>query len=168
MALMFIAVYKCEVLCFSAQVGCGVGNTIFPLLAEFPQIFLHACDFSPRAVNLVKVRILELYRNLPFLWNPSLVDLWYNYDLWNLILVQIRFCLKSHDRTLLCWQAHQEYSEQRVNAFVCDVTAEDLSAFIAPSSVDVVTLVHVLNKLLFLLLLSYCWLEGLGGLEVKL
>jgi methyltransferase-like protein 6 len=106
MALMFIAVYKCEVLCFSAQVGCGVGNTIFPLLAEFPQIFLHACDFSPRAVNLVK--------------------------------------------------AHQEYSEQRVNAFVCDVTAEDLSAFIAPSSVDVVTLVRVLNKLLFLLLLSYC------------
>jgi methyltransferase-like protein 6 len=75
------------------EVGCGVGNTIFPLLAEFPQIFLHACDFSPRAVNLVK--------------------------------------------------AHQEYSEQRVNAFVCDVTAEDLSAFIAPSSVDVVTLVHL-------------------------
>jgi methyltransferase-like protein 6 len=95
MALMFIAVYKCEVLCFSAQVGCGVGNTIFPLLAEFPQIFLHACDFSPRAVNLVK--------------------------------------------------AHQEYSEQRVNAFVCDVTAEDLSAFIAPSSVDVVTLVFMLS-----------------------
>ncbi len=44
-----------------------MGNTIFPLLAEFPQIFLHACDFSPRAVNLVKVRILELYRNLRFL-----------------------------------------------------------------------------------------------------
>ncbi len=43
-----------------------------------------------------------------------------------------------------------------MNAFVCDVTAEDLSAFIAPSSVDVVTLVRVLNKLLFLLLLSYC------------
>ncbi|CAN5971889.1 unnamed protein product [Sphagnum jensenii] len=42
-------------------------------------------------------------------------------------------------------KAHQEYSEQRVNVFVCDVTAEDLSAFIAPSSVDVVTLVFMLS-----------------------
>jgi 2-polyprenyl-3-methyl-5-hydroxy-6-metoxy-1,4-benzoquinol methylase len=83
------------------EVGCGVGNTIFPLLAEFPQIFLHACDFSPRAVNLVKVCILELYRNLLYR-NPTLVDLCYDYDLWNLILVRIRFCLKSHDMTLLC------------------------------------------------------------------
>lgn len=38
------------------QVGCGAGNTIFPLLATYPDLFVHACDFSPRAVNLVKVR----------------------------------------------------------------------------------------------------------------
>lgn len=37
------------------QVGCGAGNTIFPLLATFPNIFIYACDFSPRAVDLVKV-----------------------------------------------------------------------------------------------------------------
>ncbi|KAL0394188.1 UNVERIFIED_CONTAM: Conserved oligomeric Golgi complex subunit [Sesamum latifolium] len=36
------------------SVGCGAGNTIFPLLATYPYIFIHACDFSPRAVNLVK------------------------------------------------------------------------------------------------------------------
>ena len=38
-----------------SQVGCGTGNTVFPLLAEYPDIFVHACDFSARAVSLVKV-----------------------------------------------------------------------------------------------------------------
>lgn len=37
------------------EVGCGAGNTIFPLLSTYPDIFAHACDFSPRAVNLVKM-----------------------------------------------------------------------------------------------------------------
>ncbi|XP_057957815.1 uncharacterized protein LOC131150836 [Malania oleifera] len=37
------------------EVGCGAGNTIFPLVATYPDIFVHACDFSPRAVNLVKI-----------------------------------------------------------------------------------------------------------------
>ncbi|KVH98641.1 Methyltransferase-like protein [Cynara cardunculus var. scolymus] len=36
------------------EVGCGAGNTIFPLAATYPGIFIHACDFSPRAVDLVK------------------------------------------------------------------------------------------------------------------
>eukprot|EP00002_Diphylleia_rotans_P004232 TRINITY_DN13042_c0_g2_i2.p1 TRINITY_DN13042_c0_g2~~TRINITY_DN13042_c0_g2_i2.p1 ORF type:complete len:227 (+),score=58.03 TRINITY_DN13042_c0_g2_i2:63-743(+) len=36
------------------EVGCGVGNTIFPLLELNPKLFVHACDFSPRAVDLVK------------------------------------------------------------------------------------------------------------------
>ncbi|XP_071742050.1 uncharacterized protein [Rutidosis leptorrhynchoides] len=36
------------------EVGCGAGNTIFPLVATYPGIFIHACDFSPRAVDLVK------------------------------------------------------------------------------------------------------------------
>ncbi|ONL93558.1 S-adenosyl-L-methionine-dependent methyltransferase superfamily protein [Zea mays] len=36
------------------EVGCGAGNTIYPLLSTYPDIFVHACDFSPRAVNLVK------------------------------------------------------------------------------------------------------------------
>lgn len=36
------------------EVGCGVGNTIFPLLQTNPTIFVHACDFSPKAVELVK------------------------------------------------------------------------------------------------------------------
>ncbi|RLN16628.1 uncharacterized protein C2845_PM02G37840 [Panicum miliaceum] len=36
------------------EVGCGAGNTIFPLLSTYPDIFVHACGFSPRAVDLVK------------------------------------------------------------------------------------------------------------------
>ena len=37
------------------EVGCGVGNFIFPLLQEFDKIFFYACDFSKRAVQFVKV-----------------------------------------------------------------------------------------------------------------
>ena len=36
------------------EVGCGVGNLIYPLLEEDPSLFCYACDFSPRAVQFVK------------------------------------------------------------------------------------------------------------------
>ncbi|KAK3007445.1 hypothetical protein RJ639_014992 [Escallonia herrerae] len=36
------------------EVGCGAGNTIFPLVAAQPKLFIHACDFSPNAISLVK------------------------------------------------------------------------------------------------------------------
>jgi len=38
------------------EAGCGVGNAIFPLLNETDNLFVYACDFSPRAVQFVKVR----------------------------------------------------------------------------------------------------------------
>lgn len=41
------------------EVGCGVGNLIFPLVEEKRNFFVHACDFSPRAVGLVQSN--ELY-----------------------------------------------------------------------------------------------------------
>lgn len=34
--------------------GCGVGNTIFPLLELNPQAFVYACDFAPSAVEIVR------------------------------------------------------------------------------------------------------------------
>ncbi|KAL7121883.1 hypothetical protein ACP275_01G011500 [Erythranthe tilingii] len=77
------------------EVGCGAGNTIFPLLAAYPDIFVHACDFSPRAVNLVKM--------------------------------------------------HKDFTEARVNAFVSDLTVDDLSMHLAPSSVDIITMMFVLS-----------------------
>lgn len=36
------------------EVGCGVGNFMFPLLEEIFDVFFYACDFSPRAVQYVK------------------------------------------------------------------------------------------------------------------
>ncbi|KAK4349833.1 hypothetical protein RND71_029146 [Anisodus tanguticus] len=36
------------------EVGCGAGNTIFPLIDTFPKLYVHACDFSPKAITLVK------------------------------------------------------------------------------------------------------------------
>lgn len=36
------------------EVGCGVGNFVFPLIEEEIGMFIYACDFSPRAVDLVK------------------------------------------------------------------------------------------------------------------
>ncbi|KAJ3690048.1 hypothetical protein LUZ61_019212 [Rhynchospora tenuis] len=77
------------------EVGCGVGNTIFPLLSLYPSIFIHACDFSPRAIDLVK--------------------------------------------------QHKDYSENHINAFVCDITADDLSNAIEPSSIDILTMIFVLS-----------------------
>ncbi|OMO70681.1 Methyltransferase type 12 [Corchorus capsularis] len=72
------------------EVGCGAGNTIFPLVAAYPKVFVHACDISPHAIALVK--------------------------------------------------SHMEFKEDRVNAFVYDVTVNNLLKRINPSSVDVITL----------------------------
>ena len=43
------------------EAGCGVGNCLFPLLEEDPNIFAYACDFSPRAVEYVKVGAASMY-----------------------------------------------------------------------------------------------------------
>ena len=36
------------------EVGCGTGNTVFPLLAANTDLFVHCCDFAASAVELVK------------------------------------------------------------------------------------------------------------------
>ncbi|GFO14529.1 methyltransferase-like protein 6 [Plakobranchus ocellatus] len=36
------------------EVGCGVGNFMFPLLEEDINLIFFACDFSPRAVDFIK------------------------------------------------------------------------------------------------------------------
>ncbi|CAF1290618.1 unnamed protein product [Rotaria sordida] len=36
------------------EVGCGVGNFLFPLLDEIPNLFIYACDFSSTAIELLR------------------------------------------------------------------------------------------------------------------
>lgn len=36
------------------EVGCGVGNFLFPLLSELPNLFIYACDFSAAAIDLLR------------------------------------------------------------------------------------------------------------------
>lgn len=36
------------------EVGCGVGNFMFPLLEEAADVFFYACDFSSRAIQFVQ------------------------------------------------------------------------------------------------------------------
>lgn len=36
------------------EVGCGVGNFIFPLIAQKAKFFIYACDFSNRAIEYIK------------------------------------------------------------------------------------------------------------------
>ena len=38
------------------EVGCGAGNTVFPVLAanKDPNLFVYACDFAPNAVDIVR------------------------------------------------------------------------------------------------------------------
>jgi hypothetical protein len=40
------------------EVGCGAGNTVFPLMKQHPDAFFYAFDFATHAVEVVKVRIL--------------------------------------------------------------------------------------------------------------
>ena len=52
-------------------------------------------------------------------------------------------------------QAHKEFTEDRVNAFICDLTADDLCEKVLPTSVDIVTM--VLHKTVPLQILKNCF-----------
>jgi len=36
------------------ELGCGVGNFLLPILTNVPTVFIHACDFSSRAIDIVQ------------------------------------------------------------------------------------------------------------------
>src|SRR5438876_762305 len=109
------------------QVGCGAGNTIFPLLSTYPDIIGHACDFSPRAVDLVKVVVYLILFSLRA----------------ELQVHVLNFCPIDVISPLveLYMQKHKDFRSGQINAFVCDITSEQLTESVKPSSVDIVTMV---------------------------
>ncbi|KAI9472215.1 MAG: S-adenosyl-L-methionine-dependent methyltransferase [Benjaminiella poitrasii] len=79
------------------EIGCGVGNFVFPLIAENPSLFIYACDFSKRAVDMVK--------------------------------------------------SNESYDESRCKAFVCDLTADNLTDNIPVHSLDLVSAIFVFSAI---------------------
>ncbi|KAI8618908.1 S-adenosyl-L-methionine-dependent methyltransferase [Chytriomyces sp. MP71] len=79
------------------EVGCGVGNFVWPLLEQNKAMFIYACDFSPRAVNFVKENEL--------------------------------------------------YAEERMKAFVCDLTANPLMENVPVATLDFVTAIFCLSAI---------------------
>jgi len=101
------------------EVGCGVGNTVFPLLTqvEDPRLFVWACDFSATAVSIVQVRTHACRIRLPWLMDPR------------------------------CPQGSELYDTRRCKAFVCDIANEDIADTVPKASVDVVSMIFVLSAL---------------------
>ncbi|KAL4194878.1 hypothetical protein AMTRI_Chr05g70640 [Amborella trichopoda] len=52
---------------------------------------------------------------------------------------------RNSDKRKVVLEAHKEYQDNQVNAFVCDATTDDLSDNILPSSVDIVTMIFTLS-----------------------
>ena len=60
------------------EIGCGAGNTMFPMLIESknPKLFVYACDFSSTAVNVVKGnRAYDETRGKAFVWDLASDDI---------------------------------------------------------------------------------------------
>ncbi|KAF9320756.1 hypothetical protein BG003_004970 [Podila horticola] len=60
------------------EIGCGAGNTMFPMLLESknPKLFVYACDFSKTAVEVVKHnRAYDPTRGKAFVWDLASDDI---------------------------------------------------------------------------------------------
>ncbi len=42
------------------EIGCGVGNTLFPLVKNSPEKYFYAFDLSPKAIDVLKVKALSI------------------------------------------------------------------------------------------------------------
>lgn len=82
------------------EVGCGVGNTVFPVLevVRNPQFRLYCCDFSPVAVDVLKAdKNFDSVRCIPFVCDIGSVESWSSSPIPSetLDVVTMIFCLSA-------------------------------------------------------------------------
>lgn len=108
------------------EIGCGVGNFMYPLLKLNKSIFVYACDFSTDAIQVNTFSFVLLKLN---------IDLFYK--------VKIIFMVSQLLKT------HADYDTQRCLGFVCDITKPNLLRDSMPADVkvDFVTLIFVMSAL---------------------
>jgi SAM-dependent methyltransferase len=144
------------------ELGCGAGNTVFPLLTTLPdpRLFVYACDFSATAVDLVRVR----HRHSP-LHTRTRAQRERERETNAHTSIHTRTCIHTHtpaqleashaewvradmkERRAGATQASPYYDAARCHAFVCDVAATALDPPVPPATVDVAVLIFVLSAM---------------------
>lgn len=79
------------------ELGCGVGNMVFPLVQEgFSNFYYYACDFSPRAVDFVKSnKLYDANRMKAFCADLTTDDLFENLEEGSVDLASLIFVLSA-------------------------------------------------------------------------
>lgn len=97
------------------ELGCGVGNMIFPLVEEgFSNFYFYACDFSPRAVEFVKSnKLYNESKMKAFCADLTTEELFENVDAGSVDLASLIFVLSAIQPASWATVAHVAYRALR-------------------------------------------------------